>query len=112
MPNKPGPPLSSLIHLHPKETKPTVTLGIHLTPINDKPLRDGSFHFRDRARGLGVDIRRNAVAAMHDECTLIHAGLRGCNEVEMVCTAGPGCEDVCIWMEDGFEVFPLAGISG
>ena len=81
MPHKPCPPLPSPRQLGPEETKPTITLSVDLTLVDDKPLRNGSFHFRDRARSFGVDIRRYAVATVHDECSLVHARLRGGDEV-------------------------------
>lgn len=50
------------------------------------------------------------MAAVHDERAVVHASLRGRDEVEMVRPARPRCVDVCIGMEDGFQIFPFTRI--
>jgi hypothetical protein len=109
MSNKPRPPLT--LPPYPKETKSTITLCINLTPIQHKPLRDRRLHFRDSPRCVGIDVSADAVAAVHYEGAIVHAPLRSGDEVQMVCTASPGCVDVGVGVEYGLEILPFAGVA-
>lgn len=80
MPYMSGTPLA-VVHLDPEEAESTVALGVGLTSIQIEALRDGCFHFGDGSSGLSVDVRADAVASMHDECTVVHALLRGRDEI-------------------------------
>lgn len=73
---------------------------------------DGRFHFGHRACPGGVNVCCDAVDAVHDEGARVHAFLGPGDEVEVGGAAGPGRVDVGVWVEDGFEVFPFAGVAG
>jgi len=88
--------------LQPKEAKSTVALGVCLAVVKVKPLSDGGFHFRHGPSGFRVDVGAGPVAAMHNECTIVHSFLRSRNEIKIVCLTRPGSVEVCIWVENGF----------
>lgn len=108
MPHEPcRPPLypslspSLLRNLLPEKTKPTIALRVDLDiPRQHEALRDGGFHLRDSARGGGVNVRRAAVAAVHDEGAAVHAPLRGGDEILVECSPRPGRVDVGVRGED------------
>ena len=97
--------------LQPKEAKSTVALGVCLTVVKVKPLSDGGFHFRHGPGCFRVDVGASAVAAMHNEGAIVHSLLRCRNKIKMVCLARPGGVNVCIWVEDGFQILPLTSIT-
>ena len=118
MPHEPGrPPFLPFVlsrrNLLPEETKPTIALGVDFdVPRQHEALRDGGLHLGDGARGGFVDVRRAAVAAVHDEGAAVHTALRGGDEVLVEGPSCPGRVDVGVWREDGGEVFPFAGVAG
>ena len=108
---KPCLPLSAGCILLPEETEPAVSLGVDFAPVEDEPLRDGRFHLCYRARRVRRDVCRGPVHAVHDEGAGVHAALRGADEVLVEGAARPGRVDVGIWVKDGSEVFPFAGVA-
>lgn len=66
----------------------------------NRSLRDCGLHLCDGSRGIGRDVARYAVAAVHDEGAFVHAGLGGGYEVFVGDSAGPSGVDVCVWVED------------
>lgn len=115
MPHEPSPPLSVVIVLFfllPEEAEPTVRLHVDLALVQHKALRDGGLHLRHGTGGGGLDVSGGAVDAVHDEGTAVHAGLGGADEVLVEGATSPGGIYVCIGVEDGFEVFPFAGVAG
>lgn len=110
MPHVPRTPLA-VISLDPEETEAAVTLGVRFTSIQVEALRDGGLHLGDGTSSFAVDVGADAMAAVHDEGTVVHP-LLGCrDEVEVVRPAGPGGVNVCVGVEDGLQVLPFARIA-
>lgn len=99
------------IHLLKEEAKPAIGLGVDLAAINGKPLRNSCLHLRYGTQRIRGNVAGDPVAPVHDEGALVHAGLRGGNEIRVVHAAGPGCVYVCVGVEYGGKVLPLAGIA-
>ena len=99
------------IHLLEEEAEATVSLDIKLNIINDEALRDGGFELGDRVGAGGVDVGSAAMAAVHDEGALVHTGFGCGDELGVRDAAGPGSIDVCVGVEDGFEVLPFTRIA-
>lgn len=53
----------------------------------------------------------DAVAAVHDGSAGVHASLRCSDKFPIWRAASPDIVDECVGVEEGGEVFPLAGIS-
>lgn len=95
MPHEPRPPLALRDIRHAVSTlleevaESTVSVDVHLTAFKSEALRDMGFHLRYSPRAFWVDVRGCAEASVHDEGALVHAGLRGCDEVFVGGPAGP-----------------------
>ena len=106
----PGAPFTGF-SLDPKEAEPAVTLRISLTSVQIESLGNGGLHLGHSTGRVEIDITSDSVTAMHDEGTVVHALLRGCDEIEMMRSSRPCRVDVCIWMKDRFQILPLTGVS-
>ena len=94
-----------------EETEAAVSLDIELDIVIDKTLCDCCFELGDCVDAGWVYVGGAAVAAVHNECALVHAGFSGGDEVFVGYPPGPGGVDVGIGVEDGFEVLPFACIA-
>lgn len=101
----------AILSLHPKEAKPTIALGVCLAVFKVKSLSDGGFHFCHGTSGLHVNVGASPMAAMHNEGAIVHSFLRCRNKIKMVGLARPGGVDICIWVENGFQILPLTSIA-
>ncbi|RDW76326.1 putative pentafunctional AROM polypeptide [Aspergillus mulundensis] len=88
------------IDLLEEEAEPAIGLGIDLDAVDHEALRDGRLELGDGARGVGRDVAREPVAAVHDERALVHACFRPRDEVSVVQAAGPGRVDDGVGVED------------
>jgi hypothetical protein len=109
MANEPRPPY--IIHFYKEKAEPAVGFDVEIDVVVHKALCNCCFELGDCARAGWVYVGGAAVAAVHDEGALVHAGFGGRDEVFVGYPAGPGGVDVGIGVEDGFKVLPFAGIS-
>jgi hypothetical protein len=99
------------VHLFEEEAEAAVGLDVKFDIVVDKALCDCCFELGDCAGAGRVYVGGATVAAVHDECAFVHAGFGGGDEVSVGYAARPGGVDMCIGVEDGFEVLPFAGIA-
>lgn len=99
------------VSLLKEETEAAICLCIDLCAVNGESLSDSSFHLGDSAAGIGRDIGRDTVAAVHDKSALVHSSLGGCYEVLVGDSARPGRVHVGSGVEDRLKVLPLTGIA-
>lgn len=96
--HKSGTPAA--IRLLEEEAESTVCLGVDFAAVDGEALRNGRFHLGNGSRGVGGDVCRHAVAAVHDKGAFVHAGLGCGDKVFMVDSAGPGGVYVGVWVEN------------
>lgn len=106
-----GPPFTSF-SLDPEEAEPAVTLRISFTSVEIESLGNGGFHLGHSTGCVEIYITSDSMTAMHDEGTIVHALLRRCDKVEMMCSSRPCRVDGCIWVKDRLQILPLTGVSG
>lgn len=108
MPDKPcSPPITIFFK---EEDEATVGFNVKLNAINHESLSDRSLEFSHGASSIRGDIRRAAMTPVHDERSVIHAGLRGLDEIGGKNYARPGRADIRTRVKDGLEIIPLACI--
>lgn len=71
------------INLLKEEAEATIAFRIDFCAIDGESLSDSGFHLGHCASGFWIDIYGCAVAAVHDECALVHACFRTCNEIRV-----------------------------
>ena len=109
MPDEASSPAT--VPLLPEETEPAIALGVYEAVLDGEALGNGCLHSGNGAGGFGVDVSGKTMASMHDEGSVVHASLRGGDEVEIWGSTGPSGVDESVGMEGGFEVLPFTGIS-